>query len=416
MKKHILAVFVSSSMLVLTACGGGDGDSTSVGVDDGIPKNNIVNPVVRVESYTDIDSTVDTALSDTSASKSLVTYKMLGVDGAEVDATTLVFTPKTVPPVNGWPIVVWAHGTTGVADKCAPSVLGLGQTAELIESLLDEGYVVVAPNYEGLGAPGNHPFLNLRSEAFSITDAVVAARKYLKDQLGKKVSDQWASIGHSQGGHAVLGAAQYASRAQLNYKGTVAIAPASNLASILTIGEQQASTLPINYQIQMLAQLDTYTALIVAGMQGHNKSVTYNEVFKNDTVILAPIAEAECSSTVGVQLGTAMSIYAAGIGQGTLTGYGRLQSGFMSIPVIDTFLKKDSQPGLAPLNKKVFIYQGEADTTVPKAATDLLIASMKANGTSASNIQYTTSAAWDHGTVYTQNYTSFVDNIDSLFQ
>ncbi|AZN64682.1 MAG: triacylglycerol lipase [Pseudomonadales bacterium RIFCSPHIGHO2_12_FULL_40_16] len=416
MKKHILAVFVSSSVLVLTACGGGDGDSTSVIVDDGVPKNNIVNPVVRVESYTDIDSTVDTALSDASASKSLVTYKMLGVDGAEVDATTLVFTPKTVPPVNGWPIVVWAHGTTGVADKCAPSVLGLGQTAELIESLLDEGYVVVAPNYEGLGAPGNHPFLNLRSEAFSITDAVVAARKYLKDQLGKKVSDQWASIGHSQGGHAVLGAAQYASRAQLNYKGTVAIAPASNLASILTIGEQQASTLPINYQIQMLAQLDTYTALIVAGMQGHNKSVTYNEVFKNDTVILAPIAEAECSSTVGVQLGTAMSIYAAGNGQGTLTGYGRLQSGFMSIPVIDTFLKKESQPGLAPLNKKVFIYQGEADTTVPKAATDLLIASMKANGTSASNIQYTTSVAWDHGTVYTQNYESFVDNIDSLFQ
>ncbi|MGF2879412.1 alpha/beta hydrolase [Acinetobacter johnsonii] len=416
MKKHILAVFVSSSMLVLTACGGGDGGSTSVGVDDGIPKNNIVNPVVRVESYTDIDSTVDTALANASASKSLVTYKMLGVDDAEVDATTLVFTPKTVPPVNGWPIVVWAHGTTGVADKCAPSALGLGQTAELIESLLDEGYVVVAPNYEGLGASGNHPFLNLRSEAFSITDAVVAARKYLKDQLGKKVSDQWASIGHSQGGHAVLGAAQYASRAQLNYKGTVAIAPASNLASILTIGEQQASTLPLNYQIQMLAQLDTYTALIVAGMQGHNKSVTYNEVFKNDTVILAPIAEAECSSTVGVQLGTAMSIYAAGNGQGSLTGYGRLQSGFMSIPVIDTFLKKESQPGLAPLNKKVFIYQGEADTTVPKAATDLLIASMKANGTSASNIQYTTSAAWDHGTVYTQNYESFVDNIDSLFQ
>ncbi len=41
---------------------------------------------------------------------------------------------------------------------------------------------------------------------------------------------------------------------------------------------------------------------------------------------------------------------------------------------------------------------------------------MKANGTSASNIQYTTSVAWDHGTVYTQNYESFVDNIDSLFQ
>lgn len=33
-------------------------------------------------------------------------------------------------------------------------------------------------------------------------------------------------MGHSQGGHAALGAAQYASRAQLDYKGTVAVAPA----------------------------------------------------------------------------------------------------------------------------------------------------------------------------------------------
>lgn len=404
MNKKLLAVLMSSAFL-LTACGGDDDSSV---FDDGIPKNNIVNPVVATPTaYTLTD------MSASAADSVVMTYKMLGVNGKEVQATSLVFTPKTPVPKDGWPIVIWAHGTTGVADICAPSRLALGSDVKnMISKFLAEGYVVVAPDYEGLGSAGDHPFLNVKSEAYSITDAVVAARNW----LGTKASKQWVTVGHSQGGQAALGAAQYASRAQLNYKGTVAIAPASNLASILTIGEQQASTLPINYQIQMLAQLDTYTALIVAGMQGHNKSVTYNEVFKNDTVILAPIAEAECSSTVGVQLGTAMSIYAAGIGQGTLTGYGRLQSGFMSILVIDTFLKKDSQPGLAPLNKKVFIYQGEADTTVPKAATDLLIASMKANGTSASNIQYTTSAAWDHGTVYTQNYTSFVDNIDSLFQ
>ncbi len=62
MKKHILAVFVSSSVLVLTACGGGDGDSTSVIVDDGIPKNNIVNPVVRAEAYTAIDMSATVVL------------------------------------------------------------------------------------------------------------------------------------------------------------------------------------------------------------------------------------------------------------------------------------------------------------------------------------------------------------------
>ncbi|MEN3977765.1 alpha/beta fold hydrolase [Acinetobacter sp. CWB-B33] len=415
MKKHVLTVLISSAFL-LTACGSGDGGDSTYVVGDGIPKNNIANPVVRVESYTDIDSDVNTDLDAVSASKSLMTYKMLGVDGTEVDATTLVFTPKTVAPANGWPIVVWAHGTTGVADKCAPSALGLGQTAELIEELLDEGYVVVAPNYEGLGSAGNHPFLNLKSEAFSITDAVVAARKYLKGQLGKNVSDQWVSIGHSQGGHAVLGAAQYASRAQLNYKGTVAIAPASNLAFILTAGEAQASTLPLAQQIPTLAQLDTYTALIVAGMQGHKSSVTYNEVFKNDTVVIATSAEQECSSTVGLKLADGMKAYATDPDHGSLSGYGRTQSGFMSIPAIDTFLKTGSQPGLAKLNQKVFIYQGLADTTVPYQATDILVQSMKANGTSASNIQYTTNATWDHGTVYTQNYASFVGNIDSLLK
>lgn len=71
MKKHILAVFVSSSVLVLTACGGGDGDSTSVIVDDGVPKNNIVNPVVRVEAYTDVDINANVVLDSVSSSKTL---------------------------------------------------------------------------------------------------------------------------------------------------------------------------------------------------------------------------------------------------------------------------------------------------------------------------------------------------------
>jgi hypothetical protein len=29
--------------------------------------------------------------------------------------------PRGTPPVGGWPLVAWAHGTLGVADVCAPS-------------------------------------------------------------------------------------------------------------------------------------------------------------------------------------------------------------------------------------------------------------------------------------------------------
>ena len=161
MKKHILAVFVSSSMLVLTACGGGDGDSTSVIVDDGVPKNNIVNPVVRVEAYTDVDINANVVLDSVSSSKTLMTYLMRGVNGSETQATALVFKPKGPMPAGGWPIVAWAHGTTGVADQCAPSQQGLGGNEFLIAKLLVAGYAVVAPDYEGLGEPGGrelHPF------------------------------------------------------------------------------------------------------------------------------------------------------------------------------------------------------------------------------------------------------------------
>ncbi len=407
MKKSLLTVLLSSSVQLVSACGGGDGDTSYVisKPGDDIPLNNIANPVVTVEDYT------KDSMTDAAAISKLMTYKMLGVDGKEVNATALVFTPKTAAPVGGWPIVVWAHGTTGVADKCAPSAQGLQGTEALLKLLLAQGYVVVAPDYEGLGSAGNHPFLNLKSEAFSITDAVVATRNYLKAQ-NLAVSDKWVSIGHSQGGHAVLGAAQYAVRAQLDYKGTVAIAPASNLALILSVGEAQAAQKPLPEQIGMLAQLDTYTSLIVAGMQGYKTTVSYSQVFQPDTAKIAPVAEAECGGTVGLALGKGMQDYAQGpIGMGSLQGYGRTQSKFMEIPVIQEFLEKGSQPGLVKLNQKVIIYQGEADTTVPSAATDILNGAMQNKG---SSVTYISNKTWDHGTVYTQNFSNFVQDIGGL--
>ena len=217
MQRRMLIAVLTSTAMLLSACHDDDHDSYHSG--DNIPKNNITNPVVSTPTaYNQTD------MSATAGESVVMTYKMLGINNKEVQATALVFTPKTAPPAKGWPIVVWAHGTTGVADICAPSRSQLNSYIKaMIEGLLTAGYVVVAPDYEGLGEPANnelHPFLNVKSEAFSITDAVVAARNY----LGNKVSNRWMTVGHSQGGHAALSAAQYQSRAQLDYKGTVAVA------------------------------------------------------------------------------------------------------------------------------------------------------------------------------------------------
>ncbi|MFL1407736.1 alpha/beta fold hydrolase [Acinetobacter baumannii] len=405
MKMKLLMTSVLSTSLFLVACGGGSSDDGPATTNpSGTPTNNIQNPVVKVEAYT------STNLGSVAAESSILTYKMLGQSGQEVQATSLVFTPNTPPPVGGWPIVVWAHGTTGVADVCAPSKAALADsTKDLISKLLAAGYVVVAPDYEGLGTPGIHPFLNVKSEAFSITDAVVAARNYLS-QRNLLTSKKWVTVGHSQGGHAALGAAQYASRAQLDYKGTVAVAPASNLGSILVDGEAQVANAPIDIKIGTYAQLDTYTALVTAGIRNTQPSFDYGQVFTSQISSIAAQAENLCSGPLYGAFYEGMSNYAKDH-NGTLDGFTRTQPNFMAVPLVKTFLDKDSQPLQVKVTTPIIIYQGITDPTVPKLATDLLISNATAVGTKINN--YVT-GNWDHGTAMSSNVDNIVGNVQSL--
>ncbi|MDV7446328.1 alpha/beta fold hydrolase [Acinetobacter baumannii] len=405
MKMKLLMTSVLSTSLFLVACGGGSSDDGPATTNpSGTPTNNIQNPVVKVEAYT------STNLGSVAAESSILTYKMLGQSGQEVQATSLVFTPNTQPPVGGWPIVVWAHGTTGVADVCAPSKAALADsTKDLISKLLAAGYVVVAPDYEGLGTPGIHPFLNVKSEAFSITDAVVATRNYLS-QRNLLTSKKWVTVGHSQGGHAALGAAQYASRAQLEYKGTVAVAPASNLGSILVDGEAQVANAPIDIKIGTYAQLDTYTALVTAGIRNTQPSFDYGQVFTSQISSIAAQAENLCSGPLYGAFYEGMSNYAKDH-NGTLDGFTRTQPNFMAVPLVKTFLDKDSQPLQVKVTTPIIIYQGIADPTVPKLATDLLISNATAVGTKINN--YVT-GNWDHGTAMSSNVDNIVGNVQSL--
>ncbi|EXE89878.1 alpha/beta hydrolase family protein [Acinetobacter baumannii] len=405
MKMKLLMTSVLSTSLFLVACGGGSSDDGPATTNpSGTPTNNIQNPVVKVEAYT------STNLGSVAAESSILTYKMLGQSGQEVQATSLVFTPNTPPPVGGWPIVVWAHGTTGVADVCAPSKAALADsTKDLISKLLAAGYVVVAPDYEGLGTPGIHPFLNVKSEAFSITDAVVAARNYLS-QRNLLTSKKWVTVGHSQGGHAALGAAQYASRAQLDYKGTVAVAPASNLGSILVDGEAQVANAPIDIKIGTYAQLDTYTALVTAGIRNTQPSFDYGQVFTSQISSIAAQAENLCSGPLYGAFYEGMSNYAKDH-NGTLDGFTRTQPNFMAVPLVKTFLDKDSQPLQVKVTTPIIIYQGLADSTVPKLATDLLIFNATVVGTKINS--YVT-GNWDHGTAMSSNVDNIVGNVQSL--
>lgn len=413
MKLNLLTVMLLGSGLFLTACGGSDdkGDNSTTSPNVNADINNIQNPVVNTPKPYVID-VKDFTLPPNAAESVVMTYKMKGITGKETQATTLVFTPKTAPPAGGWPIVVWAHGAVGVADKCAPSKNRLisssiltgedKSTYNMIDSFVKEGYVVVAPDYEGLGEPsGNeiHPFLNLKSEAYSITDAVVATKSW----LGNKASNKWAVAGTSQGGHAALGAAQYAARANMDYKGAVAFAPANNLRLIeefseMALPDMNNLSLP---QILGYAVLDTLTSFMAASMKSvYPAESLYSKIFKSPLDKIAEQAESKCLIPLGLEFFRPIREYAAA-NKGSLKGYSsRKQEGFKDDQIVKQFLEKDSQPLQTVIKTPIIIYQGGSDTVVFSQATDALVAQARALTT---KIDYRTHPTWTHFSVYTVN-------------
>ncbi|MEV0676074.1 lipase family protein [Actinosynnema sp. NPDC050436] len=157
-----------------------------------------------------------------------VRYQGVGYDGAGRVVSGSVFAPAGGGP---WPVVAFAHGTTGLCDAAAPSRTGLTRRERgLVEGWLAAGYAVAATDYEGLSTPGPHPYLNGEAVADDVVDAVRAAHG-----LGLPLRDQWLAVGFSQGGHAALFAGLVATRyaPELDFRGTIALAPPVHVPQIV---------------------------------------------------------------------------------------------------------------------------------------------------------------------------------------
>ncbi|KAA0235398.1 MAG: hypothetical protein JJLCMIEE_01765 [Acidimicrobiales bacterium] len=170
-----------------------------------------------------------------------ITYVTTTPRGELVPSTGIMVRPDADPPEGGYPVVTWAHGTTGVGDECAPSkqpafnMIGLQQ-------LIDAGYALVATDYLGLGTPGQHPYLVGVAAATSVIDIVRAARGPDGIDAGSDV----VAWGYSQGGHAVLFVreiiGEYAP--ELKLRGIAATAPLVDTGGFLARGYDEHSHFP----------------------------------------------------------------------------------------------------------------------------------------------------------------------------
>jgi pimeloyl-ACP methyl ester carboxylesterase len=301
------------------------------------------------------------------ASNRLILYRSTGVTGKPVAVSGAVAVPKGKPPKGGWPVVSWAHGTTGIADRCAPSRDGSNALSSyaypLLRRWLKAGYAVVRTDYEGLGTPGDHPYLIGTSEGHSVLDAVRAARR-LDKRLGKRV----VLAGHSQGGQSVLWAAALAPRytPDLKLRGTLALAPVSHLA-------EQAALLP---KLTSPSGLTGLAAMILRGVDIARPSLNVGGALTDKAAALYPRTLTEClgplSSTSSFGALAPADLVRQGVDFGPATAA----------------LSKLDDPEELKIRTPVQIQQGTADATVLKLFTDPLVAGYQKRGTKVSYKTY----------------------------
>src|SRR3984893_9468998 len=161
-----------------------------------------------------------------------VLYRSTGLDDKPILVSGVVIVPQGDPPPGGRPIVAWAHPTSGIVPRCAPSLaIFLFQQIQGLRSFVRDGYVVAATDYPGLGTEGPHPYLVGTSEARAVIDSVRVAGSLPGAGGGKK----FVAWGHSQGGHAALftGIIAKTYAPELDLLGVAAAAPATDLTTLM---------------------------------------------------------------------------------------------------------------------------------------------------------------------------------------
>ena len=324
------------------------------------------------------------------AKNSLVLYTTRTLGGGKVVSSGVVSVPKGKAPKGGWPVISYAHGTTGVADVCAPTRMPSGSLQEPyvtyvnpeLQDWIDDGYAVVRTDYAGLGTPGPHGYLVGIDEGHAVLDIVSAARS-LNPDVGKK----FLIAGHSQGGHAALFAAAEAAKygKGLKLRGTVAYAPASHLA-------EQESLLPALTSPSGLSALAT---MIISGAATVSDEIQPDQILSDQVLQFYPQLEQTCLA----QLSQSDSL--GGIPPSQLERPGADLTKLREV-------LQDQNPAIVT-KAPILLAQGLADTTVFPFLTNSLNDELVAKG---NTVDYQTYPDVDHGQVVA----AAEDQVEAFFE
>ena len=293
-------------------------------------------------------------------------YVTTNARGERALSTGTMFLPKGTPPRGGWPVLSWAHGTSGLGDRCAPSVVGPAlpeRDLPYLANWLREGYAIVASDYAGLGTPGLMAYLHGRSEAHNIVDIVKAGRAHARQLSARsRLARKWVVVGQSQGAGAAIYTARYATKfggRGLDYRGAVGTGTPAYIENALG---QLVPAFPA-----LSPGLTAYVSYILAGMRWTYPDLGIDGVLTSTGRRYLKLAATKCvfpfeKKLEGVGLGSFLSR-----GLSSVPDFARTARDYMGMP----------EKGF---DKPFFMGHGLNDTDVPYSLTKPYVEKLKANG------------------------------------
>ncbi|PYT83479.1 MAG: hypothetical protein DMG40_02775 [Acidobacteria bacterium] len=289
-------------------------------------------------------------------------------DSTPATAVATVFAP-TDPPAGPRPVIAWEHATTGLLQKCMPSLLS-SPSAGIPgrDRIVMAGWVVVETDYSFAEKGGPHPYLIGEGEARAALDSVRAARRMSELTLDQRIV-VW---GYSQGGHAALWTGIVGPRyaPDLEILGVAAIAPAANIKNILAMN------------VAVDKRFGPYLALAYSRFY---PDITFEQAIRPEALDAARQIVDLCDF-LPEDLQRIKALAA------TFDG-----------PALDTNSNKALQARLeqnaadGPIQAPVVIAQGLSDTVVPSSATDAYVEERCSAG---QRLEYWTFAGRDHFTIF----------------
>ncbi|MFP4375075.1 MAG: lipase family protein [Spirochaetaceae bacterium] len=171
----------------------------------------------------------------------VVYYNTSDFDGTAVEAKALLFVPVLSESAER-PVLVFGSGTTGISDRCAPSLEDAetgrwGYYRTNMASYAAQGIITIFPDYIGFNDPRRpQRYFSKAAEAHLMLDGARAVRRFFADhEFAAAPAPDVFTAGYSQGGHAALAAAdlreEYAPDVEL--RGAIGFAATNDVITLM---------------------------------------------------------------------------------------------------------------------------------------------------------------------------------------